>query len=404
MILEYLRVAWKNIKNRKLRVFLTLVGILISVATIFTLISVSLGLQVAVAEQFRLLGTDKLFIQPKGQLAGPGTEGAVELTEADAKVIEKVIGVKGLSLWTGSSAKVTLSGETRYTFVVGIDTKSSDLFIETGAYKAQSGRVIREGDSGNVMIGSQYKDNNFLGKEVQIGERILINDQREFQVKGILKTVGNPQDDRLIYMPLEDFRSLFNIPNRIDTMIVQVADEEELRVVAARVEKKLMNHRGVDEDTLDFTILTPEELLKSFGNVLNVITAFLLGVAAISLIIGGIGIANTMYTSVLERTKEIGVMKAIGAENNHILLMFLTESGLLGLFGGIIGVAFGMAIAKIIEFIAVEQLGTTLLRAVIPWYLILGSLLFAFLIGAISGFWPAYRAVRIKPVEALRQE
>jgi putative ABC transport system permease protein len=401
---QYFNMAFKSLRKRKLRASLTLVGIMISIATIFILISVSLGLQGAVEEQFRLLGTDKFFVQPKGQLAGPGTGGVVMLTENDVEVIEKIVGVKDTSSWTGGSAKIKLSEEVRYTFVVGIETDSFDLFIETGAYKAQEGRLLKKGDLDIIMIGSQYKENNFLGREVRVGDRILLNDKREFKVKGILETVGNPQDDRLIYMPMKNFRELFNVPKRIDTVVVQVVDEKELNDIALKTEKKLMKSRDLDEENLDFFILTPEELLKSFGSVLGVITGFLLAVAAISLVIGGIGIANTMYTSVLERTREIGVMKAIGAENENILMIFLIESGILGLIGGSLGVLFGVVVSKLIEFVAVHQLGTSLLQTVTPAWLVIGSLVFSFLIGAVSGFWPAYRALRIKPVEALRYE
>jgi len=166
----------------------------------------------------------------------------------------------------------------------------------------------------------------------------------------------------------------------------------------------LRKSRDVTEKTQDFTVLTPEEVLESFGTILNIVTSFLLGVAAISLLVGGIGIANTVYTSVLERTREIGVMKAIGAKNKDILYIFLIESGLIGLVGAIIGIAFGIGVVKTIEWIAVNQLATSLLRAAIPIPLILGLLAFGFLIGAISGIWPAWKATKVKPVEALRYE
>ena len=403
MIQDYLKMALKNIRKRKLRTFLTLLGITIAIATIFVLISVSLGLQGAVEEQFRILGTDKFFVQPRGQLAGPGTGGAVSLTMEDVNVVEKIPGVKEVTFWTVSSAKVEFSKETRYVSSVGIDLESSDLIIETGSYKAESGRLLEEGDIGFVMIGSQYAHNNFFSKPVSVGDRILVND-KEFKVKGILEPIGNPQDDRLIYMPLEDFRPLFNIPNRIDTIVAQVEQGQDVKSVSENAKRKLLKSRNVDEKNQDFTILTPEELLESFGVVLNIITAFLLGVAGISLLVGGIGIANTMYTSVLERTREIGTMKAIGAKNSDILSIFLIESGLLGLIGGILGVALGFAIAKIIEYIAVTQLQTTLLQTATPLYLFIGCLLFSFGIGSASGFLPSYQATHIKPVDALRYE
>jgi putative ABC transport system permease protein len=165
-----------------------------------------------------------------------------------------------------------------------------------------------------------------------------------------------------------------------------------------------MSFRGVTEKSIDFTILTPEELLKSFDMILNIVTAFLIGVAAISLIVGGIGIANTMYTSVLERTREIGVMKSIGAKNSDVLLIFLIESGLLGLTGGLVGVLLGTLIAKSVEYIAINYLGTTLLAAAIPLSLVLGCLAFAFFAGIIFGGWPAWNASKIRPTDALRYE
>ena len=403
MISEYLKIALKNIQKRKLRAGLTLLGITISIATIFILVSVSLGLQQAVEEQFRLLGTDKFFIQPRGQAAGPGTGGAVELTEKDADVIEKVVGIKEISIWAASPAKIEVDDQIRFTTVVGIDLDTADLFLETGAYDAEEGRVLQKGDTFDVMIGSQYKHNNLFSKPVTARDTILINDM-PFEVQGILEPIGNPGDDRLIYMPMDQFRELFQIPERIDTIVVQVEEQEKLKEIADSVERKLIKSRNVDEDTKDFSILTPEELLASFGTILTIITAFLTGIAAISLLVGAIGIANTVYTSVLERTKEIGVMKAVGAQNKDILLIFLIESGLLGLVGGIFGVLLGTAVSKTIEYIAINNLGTTLLRSVIPIYLIIGSLAFAFLVGAVSGIWPAWKATKVKPVEALRYE
>ena len=404
MIKDYIIIAIKNFKKRKLRSFLTLLGILIAIATIFILISISIGLQNAVQEQFRLLGTDKFFIQPRGQLAGPGTEGAVELTENDIKAIEKVSGVKALSPWTATSAKIEFAGEIRYITIIGIDLETSELFVETGAYEAEEGRVLKKGDSKNIMIGSQYKHNNFFKRPVKARDKILINNKEKFTVKGILESIGNSHDDRFIYMPIRDFRSLFDISNRIDTIVVQIEQGEDIKDVAEKVKRKLLNKRGLTEKTRDFTILAPEELLESFSLVLNIITAFLLGIATISLLVGGIGIANTMYTSVLERTKEIGIMKSIGAKNSDILSIFLIESALLGLVGGIVGVILGAVVSKTIEYIAIAQLGTTLLQAATPFYLIIGCLLFASLIGSLSGFLPAYQATKIKPVDALRYE
>ncbi|MBX4212098.1 ABC transporter permease [Candidatus Pacearchaeota archaeon] len=403
MIGDYFSMAVKNVRKRRLRSWLTMLGIFISIATIFTLLSASLGLQGAVKEQFRILGTDKFFIQPKGQAAGPGSGGAVSLTTKDVDTIEKVPGVKTLSYSVYGSAEVIFQNQKRYFMVTGYPLDKADVFTELGAYKADEGRLLKQGDKGSVMIGSQYKYNALFKKPVSAGDTLTIQG-KEFKVKGILQPIGNPGDDRNILMPIDDFNQIFNITDRVDAIFVQVEQGQDLKEVVARVERRLRSERGVTEKTQDFEISTPEELLASFGTVLNIITGFLLGISAISLLVGGIGIANTMYTSVIERTREIGTMKAIGAKNQDILFIFLIESGMLGLIGGIIGVVLGIGISKSLEYIAVHQLGTTLLKSATPAYLIIGCLLFAFLSGALSGLWPAWRATKIKPVDALRYE
>jgi putative ABC transport system permease protein len=205
-------------------------------------------------------------------------------------------------------------------------------------------------------------------------------------------------------MPLNEFREIFGIPERVDYIMVQVDEGEDVLEVASRTEERLRKSRGQTEKTQDFSISTPEELLESFGNILNIITAFLAGIAAISLIVGGVGIANTMYTSVIERTKEIGIMKAIGARNSDVLWIFLIEAGLLGLVGGIIGVVLGAGLSWTIAFVATQTLGTSLFQAAYPIWLIISCMMFGFLVGAVSGALPALQASKINVVDALRYE
>jgi putative ABC transport system permease protein len=403
MISDYFILAFRNMKKRKLRSSLTLLGILISIATIFVLISLSIGLEEAIQEQFEKLGADKFFVQPKGQLGPPGTSGAAMLTIDDVEEIEGISGVKEISYWTIGNAKIEYKDEIRFVSALGVDLERVDLYFESFTVEPEEGRVLKKGDTKDIVIGSQYKHNEYFSKPVELGDKITINDI-DFKVRGIMESVGNPPDDRLISMPDDEFRELFDIPDRIDAIVVQIDEGKDINDVADRAERKLRKSRDVTEKTQDFTILTPEEVLESFGAILQIVTSFLLGIAAISLLVGGIGIANTVYTSVLERTKEIGVMKAIGAKNKDILYIFLIESGMLGLIGGIIGVILGIAIVKGIEYYAVTVLATSLLKAAIPLELVLGSLAFAFLAGSLSGIWPAWKATKIKPVDALRYE
>ena len=402
---DYFKLAAKNLRKRKLRSWLTVLGIVISVAIIFILISLSVGLRNAIDEQFKSLGSDKFFIMPKGQAGAPGSGGAVELTVEDVKAVEKVRGVKAVSYAVAGNARVDFEKQTRYFMIAGIpmDQDARAVYVESTSLKIDEGRMLDFGDSGKIMIGYDYKYNGVFDKPVHTGDTLLING-KDFRVVGIMARIGNPSDDRNIIMGLDDFKELFNSGDRVDQIVVQVSAGENISEVAERTKDKLIRFRGVTEKTQDFSITTPEELLASFDIILNIITGFLVGVAAISLLVGSIGIANTMYTSVLERTKEIGTMKAIGAKNSDILLIFLIESGLIGLAGGLIGLVLGYGAAKTVEYIAVNQLNTTLLQAASPLWLVFGCLAFGFLTGAVSGTLPALRASKLRPVDALRYE
>jgi len=401
MIKDYFILALKNLRRRKLRSWLTIIGIFISIGTIFVLISISLGLQKAVEEQFRILGTDKFFIMPKGYFGGFGGVSNFDLGDVDA--IKKTRGVKEVFYLSTGSVEVAYEGKKRYVMATGLPLNKLRVFEEVSSYKIDEGKMLKEGDKGVIVIGSQYKYNNYLKKPIKVGNTLLING-KEFKVKGIFNSLGNSQDDRMVYFSFEDFNDLYNSKDKINQIIVQVVSPNEILETAKNVKRSLLNHRGLNEKTRDFEILTPEELLESFSSILNIVTGFLLSIALISLLVGGIGIANTMFTSVIERTREIGIMKAIGAKNRDILFIFLIESGLLGLVGGIIGILLGTIMSFSIEFYAIKFLETNLLKAAISFYLILGLLLFSFFVGMLSGIIPSLRATRIKPVEALRYE
>ena len=381
-----------------------MLGIFISIATIFTLVSLSLGLQGAINEQFRLLGTDKFFIQPAtGFLGPPGSVGGVLMTEKDIEVISKIRGVKDYSYFAAGNAKIEYKGEERYRMVWGIAPEHLDLFLEIGSFKIEEGRMLKQGDKYSAIIGNWYKTRNIMGRQVSAGDNLIVNG-KNVKVQGILEIIGNPDDDSTIMMDLKSFREIFNIPERVDYIMVQIQEGEDVNEVAQRTEDKLLSTRGETEKNKGFSILTPNELLESFQNILAIITIFLASIATISLLVGAIGIANTMYTSVVERTKEIGIMKAIGAKNKDILFIFLVESGLLGLVGAAIGVVLGYGLSKGIEYFIVNTYGITFLQAASPLWLIIGCLIFGFAIGTLSGTFPAWQASKTKVVDALRYE
>lgn len=229
--------------------------------------------------------------------------------------------------------------------------------------------------------------------------------EEQFEVIGIMKKVGSSDDSSLI-IPLEQLRILSNEPQIISMIIVKASPSTDVNQLAKNIESEMRKDRfekkGKEPET--FNVQTSEQLLETFGSILTAVQAVLIGIAAISLLVGGIGIMNTMYTSVLERRKEIGIMKAIGAKNSDILSIFLFESGLLGLAGGAIGIFLGISLGKMAEFIAYRALESNIIQASFPWYLILGALSFSVLIGTLSGILPAMQASRLKPIDALRYE
>ena len=226
----------------------------------------------------------------------------------------------------------------------------------------------------------------------------------EYKVIGIFKKMGDPGVDKGINLGIESLREQYNEPELLSYIYIQTISKDNVEEVSEKIERKMRNDRDLEEGEEDFTVQTPLQMAETFTDILNIITVVLIGIAAISLLVGGIGIMNTMYTSVLERTREIGIMKSLGARNDQIMKLFIVESGLLGLGGGLLGVIIGFLVSKSVEFIAAEALGTSLLKAFFPWYLIVGALLFSFIVGTFSGVFPARRASKLKPVDALRYE
>lgn len=407
MIADYFLFAARSIAHRRLRAWLTILGIFIGIAAVVSLISISKGMQTAITEQFELsMGTDKLMIVPggMGMLGAMGGLAVGELTDHDVDLIKKVRGVEHASACLFKAAKMSFDDEIKYNFVIGLptDPKSVSLFTEMQQFRPEMGRFLKEGDRYKVVVGHLLPEARFFKKEVKLGSRLYIEDQM-FKVVGSVQEIGNRQDDSQVYIPLDVARDLFNEPTEIGMIYVKVRGGYDPSVVAERIEAEMREDRGLKVGEEDFTIQTSEQMMEMMGTVLGIIQLILVGIAGIALLVGGIGIMNTMYTTVLERTREIGLMKAIGARNFNILSIFLIESGILGLIGGAIGCALGIGLAKGVELYA-AQAGFAMLKASISLELILFAIGFSFLIGCLSGVLPARQAAKLKPVDALRYE
>ena len=399
MIQNFALIALANIKHRKLRSFLTVIAIVIGIAAVISLISVSQGMQEAITGQFEKLGTNLIIVMPGGgggftSLAGFS---ANKLTDHDIDVIERVRGVEKTGGMVYSISKIEFGGETKYTFVIGMDPEEDWIFEKFDV----EGRRPEKGDTYKAVVGYRLASGQFFRREVRLGSRVEIQD-KSFDVVGIVEEVGTKTDDEQVYIPLEIARELLNA-SQYDAIYVRVREGYSPSEVADEIRKDMRRDRDEKIGEEDFSVQSSEQLMQMMTNILGIVQVLLIGIAGISLLVGGIGIMNTMYTAVLERTREIGILKAIGARNSNVLTIFLLESGIIGLVGGVFGTLLGIGLAKIVEIVG-SEMGFGLLKvSASPWLMLLG-LTFAFIIGCASGVMPARRAAKLQPADALRYE
>src|SRR3989338_1335814 len=363
MLKDYFRFAFGNLTHRKLRSWLTMIGIFIGIASVVALISLVQGFQTAIQKEFEKIGTDKIFITAKSGFSAPGANAAIELTKEDMKIVKKVAGVENAAAFILENAKVEFEDNIGFFPIQSLPKgEEGKLLDEVQSLSVKEGRKLRDNDVSSALIGANFISNQLLGKNLGLREKIILNGN-ELTIVGILEKTGDPVGDKAVYIPEDTLRDIFDEPERIDTIMVKVADVSSLQHISEKIKNDLRKQRDVKKGEEDFDLQTPEQLLGSFGDILNIVQIVLIGIAAISLIVGGVGIANTMYTSVIERTKEIGIMKSVGAENKDIMILFMIESGMLGAIGGLIGAVIGFSISKGIELIAKNSLGTTLIEA-----------------------------------------
>ena len=380
-----------------------MLGIFIGIAAVVSLISMGNGLQEAITGQFGELGADKLVVQNAETGFGPpGSTAVTKLTQHDLDIVKRVPGVDFAVPRLIRTASVKYNDEIAFGYLGSVPDKVDEVKIVYDAMniEIEKGRLLTAGDRNKIVIGSDYVNKTF-GKEVKVGGKLKIQGV-EFTVVGIMKRASSFIVNSVILMPTSDMHDILNISDEIDVIAVQVSNKDLVEKTAKEIEDRFRQDRKEKPGEEDFTVQTPQQSLQAVNTILNVINVVVAGIAAISLIVGGIGITNTMYTSVLERTKEIGVMKAIGAKNRDVLIIFLIESALLGLTGGVIGALLGLGMAYLITFIVGIVFPAIDFVILISLPLLFGAVLFALFVGTISGIVPALQASRLRPMEALR--
>lgn len=403
MNLELIKYALMNVRKRKLRSGLTVLSILIGVTAIYTLVSFGIGLQDYIDVVAEEAGIDKLFIQSRG-IGIPGTDENFRISRDDADFVEKINGVDKVSGIYMKTLQVKKNKQLKFVFGAGIDPSKTDFVDEAFTVEVERGRQLKKNDLDKVVLGYNYQlDDKIFKRAVTLGEKIEINDE-VFEVIGFYEEIGNPQDDSNVYFTYDTFEALFpDDKDQYGFVMIKANRNVDPSLLAERITDKLRKHKGQEEGKEDFFVQSFEDALQTFNNIILVLNGILILIALVSLIVAAVNTMNTMYTAVLERTKEIGIIKAIGARNSSILFIYIVESGIVGMIGGIIGVFIGFLISSTGGMVA-AQAGFSFLKPAFPIWLTISSILFAFGVGAVSGVLPAIRASRLKPIEALRYE
>jgi len=395
--------AFLSISRNKTRSFLTMLGVVIGVLSVILLTSIGNGLTVFVEKQFEDLGSNLLIVTP-GEIVnsegGFDQQGAAlsfatsKLTISDGEALERAGYPITMAVpLTGSNGEARTSVGKRTGMVVGT-TPGYSLVRNT---KAAKGRFLNESDlAGNrkvVVIGSKIADKLFPTSN-PVGQLITLNKLR-FEVIGVAEakaagSFGGPDIDSFMYVPISTAKIALGV-DKVMEIMVQSATKEALPRTRSLIESTLVKRM----DAEDFSITDQSEILKTIQTILGVLTTGLTGIAAISLVVGGIGIMNIMLVAVSERTKEIGLRKALGATPNNILIQFLIESAVISTVGGLIGILLGI-------------LGSLAITSFFPATPKMSSILLAFAVslgtGIVFGVYPAKKAAALSPIEALRYE
>jgi putative ABC transport system permease protein len=412
--------AFESLASNKLRTALTIVGMVIGVAAVISLMAIGAGVQASVQAQFNSLGTNLVFVTP-GTTSSGGVRiqaGTVQtLTYEDAQAIADPTNVPSASL---VSPETTSPGQLIYQSINtnGVVYGVTDVYQQVHNYVVAQGSWISsqqsQGGQNVVVLGATVAQTLFPGGN-SLGQSVRISApsgrSADFQVIGVGQAIGgsgfnNP--DTAVYVPLQaSFESLNHQVTATGAQVVnqitaKAIDEQHVASLEQEITTLLLQrHNITDPSQADFSVTSQETQLQTREQVLGILTVFLGAVAGISLLVAGIGIMNIEIVSVVERTHEIGIRKAIGARRSDIMRQFLLESVLLSLTGGILGVLLALAIAKV--FSGRQVNGQTLLLVITPQSILL-VLGVSAAIGIIFGLYPAWRAASLRPIDALRAE
>jgi putative ABC transport system permease protein len=405
--------AFNMVLHSKLRSWLTITGIVIGVAAVIAIVSIGDGMQQTLNAQLNTLGGDIVTISPgfergggmfvmRGGGGGGGPSGGAQatskeivLSRSDYQVLKGMSDIALIDTNIRGNVNISYLGKTGKVSVTGVDQK---VWSQITTSTIKDGRMLDSADQNVIVIGGRLAS-SYFSQPVGINKMVTVSGSA-FRVVGILDDQSNS-----VYMPVQMAYQV--IPDKTtdiyDTLVVKIKNQDQLDEVITKIQDKLMTARHVTQKNMDFSVTSRKEMQQARADTMNSINTFLLAIAAVSLIVGSIGIANTMFTSVLEKTKEIGIMKAIGARNPDILLIFLFNAGFIGLVGGILGIILGTLLSG---FMPALMGNIPMVRgtAIVTLKSIVMALTVSVTVGILAGIIPAYQASKLKPVDALRYE
>jgi len=405
-LLAIIKVAFRALGRNKLRTALTMLGIIIGVGAVIALVSLGQGAQSMVLDQISGMGSNMLYVMPGSRMTGGASLGAgaaSTLTDADVIAMEREIPtIAAASPSVSASGQMVFGNQNWFVRIQGTNEK----FPQIREWKVNQGEFFTAGDvksaSRVVVLGKSVSDKLFPGMD-PIGQSIRVRNL-PFRVVGVLTAkgqsmVGQDQDDTAIapYTTVQKKLLGQQIPSIGQAMISSISQEASAVTQSQIIDLLRQRHKLLAGQSDDFTVRNMKDAAQTFEQLTTIMTLLLGSIAAISLVVGGIGIMNIMLVSVTERTREIGIRMAVGARPNYVRLQFLMESVALSLMGGMIGVIFGGVLAAIVS----KALGWPTLVSALS---VLGSFAFTTVIGIFFGYYPAHKAASLDPIEALRYE
>jgi len=405
---KFIKDALESLSSNKLRTGLTMLGIVIGVAAVISMLSIGAGAESSITDTIEGMGTNLLFVTQNTDVSNPEP---LTLSDADAILnAENAASVVAVAPTLSTNKTVSFSGTSTSVSITGL---TPDYALVRNQ-EVSNGRFISQTDVDNkatvAVIGMDIVDDFFEGSVNDALSNKLRISNNLYQIVGVLESQGGTSfgsSDNQVYVPISTAQSRLiartDARDAVNMINISASSAEEMDAAMSAVTNILRSRHGLTgDDDNDFNVLSQESFTEAASSVTGVFTVFLGGIAGISLLVGGIGIMNIMLVSVIERTREIGLRKAVGARDGDILLQFVVEALVIGLFGGLIGVLLGWGISAFIGNIAVNS-GTPM-NTTMTIESILLSVTFSIVVGLVFGIYPARRAANLEPVEALRTE